>query len=384
MSTRTRIIEAALELFLSKGTSDTTTKEIAELAQVNEVTIFRHFKSKYGLLLAVLETQISSNLVANLVESIPNSSNLADFIEKYAHNFLDCLEQYPQLICSIIGEAQQYPPENRLALGKGIGEANLYLAKPLQEIIEQQGLNLSLTPVQLAGLLHTMLLGYGVIEFMSESHQLWQNRSEFLGNLVNMYSPPTVSPPIRDLPPQIVHSLMQKAKKHSKQAYALVYVLFGAGLTAQEVINLERSHHICYPQGQLLEITRGYTRQVPLNQSILGKRYGSYLRNPLTQWLKSRQDHYPALFINPQGESLSLLDISQQWQELVTDLPNLEGDGPTLEQAQQTWCVEMLTRGISLENLQLLIGWDLAKLQPYAHRAKEKAALAQAFLLDQS
>ena len=41
--TRQRIVNTALELFASKGITETTTRQIADFAQVNEVTLFRHF-----------------------------------------------------------------------------------------------------------------------------------------------------------------------------------------------------------------------------------------------------------------------------------------------------------------------------------------------------
>ena len=48
--TRLRIMTAAHEIFSRAGTRGTTTREIAEVAGVNEATIFRHFGSKTGLL----------------------------------------------------------------------------------------------------------------------------------------------------------------------------------------------------------------------------------------------------------------------------------------------------------------------------------------------
>jgi site-specific recombinase XerC len=56
---------------------------------------------------------------------------------------------------------------------------------------------------------------------------------------------------------------------------------------------------------QLLQVNQGDLRQVPVNRWILGKSYGTYRRNPLTQWLKSRQDEEAALFVNQAGEPLS-------------------------------------------------------------------------------
>ena len=55
MSSRERIVGSALSLFAQQGITATTTKQIAEQADVNEVTLFRQFGSKQGLLLAVLK-----------------------------------------------------------------------------------------------------------------------------------------------------------------------------------------------------------------------------------------------------------------------------------------------------------------------------------------
>ena len=52
--TRQRILEAALQLFSERGYDGATTRAIASLAGVNEVTLFRHFGSKKSLFQAVL------------------------------------------------------------------------------------------------------------------------------------------------------------------------------------------------------------------------------------------------------------------------------------------------------------------------------------------
>lgn len=54
-STADRIIEAAIQLVSDKGYAAATTKSIAELAGVNEVTVFRHFGNKRGILRAIVE-----------------------------------------------------------------------------------------------------------------------------------------------------------------------------------------------------------------------------------------------------------------------------------------------------------------------------------------
>ena len=163
---------------------------------------------------------------------------------------------------------------------------------------------------------------------------------------------------------------------------AIVYLLFGAGIRPSELTALQRVHHLSDRDAQMLQITQGTLRQVPINQWIMGKRYGTHLKNPLTQWLKSRKDTQSALFIGVDQEPLTIGQIQDIWQDLTLDLYNLNGTPPTIEQAQQTWCVEMLLRGITLDDMQILTGLSIEQLGPYGVRAKEKAVLEKGLALD--
>lgn len=54
-SAATRVLDAAARLFAERGYQATTTRQIAELAGVNEVTVFRGFGNKQGVLAAVVQ-----------------------------------------------------------------------------------------------------------------------------------------------------------------------------------------------------------------------------------------------------------------------------------------------------------------------------------------
>ncbi len=407
ISTRQRLIQSALELFAAQGVTETTTKQIAELAEVNEVTLFRQFGNKHGLLLAVIaEAAVFTQLGQTLVRQASETGSLGDIheaLKAYAKACLQALEAVPALVRSVVGESGQYSAENRAALGKGFTQANHYVADYFAMVIEQGQLQTHLPAEKLASLLNGMLLGYAVIEFTSDFHQLWQSREDFLETVVTLFLNGAFSSAsqlsfrsvglvqsassrssviIADLPANLVHVILQRAKKLSVQDYAIAYVLFGAGLSPLEVISLQRVHYISDADQQLLQVSHG-TRQVPVNQWILGKRYGSYTRNPLTQWLKSRKDNEPSLFVGDEGQSLIELELWQRWQTWTDELLTLNGSRPAIAQAQQTWCVELLMRGISLDDLQLLTGCDRAALEPYAQRARGKTALEQVIRLDQ-
>lgn len=53
--TKEKIVKATLKLIAERGYSSTTTKDIANLACVNEITIFRKFQNKKGIIIYALK-----------------------------------------------------------------------------------------------------------------------------------------------------------------------------------------------------------------------------------------------------------------------------------------------------------------------------------------
>ncbi len=389
MSTRQRLIAAALDLFAQQGIAETTTKQIAEQAEVNEVTLFRQCGNKQGLLLAVLEeSEIFDRLAEALTQDLDRTRPPAQIIRQYAETYLSLLESVPELLRSIIGEAGKYPTENQEALGRGIHHVNQILVSTFEPI----GLPFALpmSSDRLISLMNNTLLGYATVEMTTPFHGLWDDRSDFIETLVQFVLsqpiPPSESPvqTISDLPASMVQSILQRAQKKGAQEWALVYLLFGSGVSAIEITQLERAHYLSDRDAQFLQITTGSIRQIPINQWVMGKRYGNYQKNPLTQWLKGRKDHHTALFIGSDENLITLEEIQSIWQELTSELLTPTGKAATIDQAQQTWCVEMLMRGISVEDLQILTGQSIEQLAPYGKRAKEKSVLEKGLALDKS
>lgn len=69
-----RILTAASDLFAQRGYKATTTRAIAEAAGVNEVTLFRRFGSKQGILRALGERWAAS-MAGFAVESYPDPAD---------------------------------------------------------------------------------------------------------------------------------------------------------------------------------------------------------------------------------------------------------------------------------------------------------------------
>jgi AcrR family transcriptional regulator len=396
-STRDRLIQSALSLFVSQGIAETTTKQIAEQAEVNEVTLFRHFGNKYGLLLAVIgEGAAFDQVEAALVKPLLTTGSFEQALQDYALGFLAASDRVPELLRSLVGEARHYSPENRQVLAHGFTQIEQAVAKALQVTVAPDQWREAQDPELVAALLNRLLLGHTLMVLTSEEAGPWASRDALVTQLGQLFQrflsvdapDPTLTentaqspPPVADLSAARVHEILQNAKKQDAQSYALMYVLFGAGVAPSELLQLERVHYLSDRTQQSLRI--GVGRQVPINQWILGKRYGAYHKNPLTQWLKPRKDESPALFLNPDGTPLTAAGLNQYWQAVTADISTVTGSPPTLEQAQQTWCVEMFMRGMAPEDMEILTGWRRPQLAPFMQRAREKSAIEQAIRMDQ-
>ena len=68
--THKKIMEVALRLFSEKGYHSTTTKQIADAAGLNEVTIFRHFGSKSNLFHEITEYYVLESQVDDILAGL--------------------------------------------------------------------------------------------------------------------------------------------------------------------------------------------------------------------------------------------------------------------------------------------------------------------------
>ncbi len=97
--TQDRILEAAVQLFSRQGFTASTTNEIAHLAGVNEVTVFRHFPRKRDLFWAAAESRFRrlriSQELRNRLESDENPrTSLPGIVE----SLVEIVYQHPETI----------------------------------------------------------------------------------------------------------------------------------------------------------------------------------------------------------------------------------------------------------------------------------------------
>lgn len=118
-ATTDRILRAAADLFAERGYANTTTRAIAEAADVNEVTLFRKFKNKRGILEA-LGAAWSERMAGLVVTELPDPANAKATLEALAHMEVAQATQAGPAAMRLVLEARSNPDIAEV-MGEGPG-----------------------------------------------------------------------------------------------------------------------------------------------------------------------------------------------------------------------------------------------------------------------
>lgn len=107
-SARDRLVAAAADVFAREGLAAAGTRRIAAAAGVNEVTLFRLFKSKSNLLAAVLDRVFTLPGDGLPVPAPDPDAPLPDIVREFAVSYAARLDRNPRLARVLIGEIQHF------------------------------------------------------------------------------------------------------------------------------------------------------------------------------------------------------------------------------------------------------------------------------------
>ncbi len=106
--TRQRILEAATQVFAENGYAGATTRAIASLAGVNEVTLFRHFGSKKNLFQGMIERNSALPGLASALRQRLTGDYRQDLLILVTH-ILTLMQTRRQEILMSLAEAERLP-----------------------------------------------------------------------------------------------------------------------------------------------------------------------------------------------------------------------------------------------------------------------------------
>jgi len=106
------IFRTVIALLVSHGYEGATTKEIAAISGVNEVTLFRKYGSKAIMIEKAIEYQLSNTPLNKLTFTGDLESDLRDIVQAY----LDTNHQFGELIPILLSEVARNPELKQSAL----------------------------------------------------------------------------------------------------------------------------------------------------------------------------------------------------------------------------------------------------------------------------
>ena len=175
-STRQRLLTTAKDLFARQGITQTTTRQIADEAGVNEVTLFRHFHTKQGLLLAAFADLGVFDGIGDLGLDPAQSLDMRSVLLAYVKQCYQALVSNPELVRSVVGESGLYSGDHRAALQGGFAQAQHQLAEYLaQSSFYQQHKGIPQPAHRLendSALLHLLILGSAMLHVTTGSSPL--------------------------------------------------------------------------------------------------------------------------------------------------------------------------------------------------------------------
>lgn len=156
-ATRGRILAAAARVFARDGLGGATTREIAREAGVNEVTLFRHFKNKEGLLAAVVGQNFGKHGADTLTALPAYTDDLAVDLTAFAQYYHALLTSNLQLVRSMVGEIHHYVSHEREVLAAIFRPARAFLVGRLEIERAAGGLGIDAQPQLLADIFTSMI-----------------------------------------------------------------------------------------------------------------------------------------------------------------------------------------------------------------------------------
>lgn len=104
-----QVFSAALEMLVAHGYERATTRRIADVAGVNEVTLFRKYGSKARLYEKVIEHQLSNTAL----NSVRYTGNLAADLVSIVHAYISTNEEHGSIIPLLLLEIARHPDLQR-------------------------------------------------------------------------------------------------------------------------------------------------------------------------------------------------------------------------------------------------------------------------------
>jgi AcrR family transcriptional regulator len=181
---REQLLDCAADLFAQRGYARATTAQLAKAAGVTEPIIYRHFKSKRDLYIALIE-RTAKHTLAHWQQRLRDASDPAERLRRVlAENPMVSEEgRAPyRVLMQAITEVDD--PEIRSAVALHFRNLHAFLVKELRRAQDERKSLKAFSPELIAWTLIHVGLGYGVLEALGVEGQGTDPKGDHVQNLL--------------------------------------------------------------------------------------------------------------------------------------------------------------------------------------------------------
>jgi AcrR family transcriptional regulator len=178
-----KILTAAIDTFSEKGYAASSTSEIAKKAGVAEGTIFRHYKTKKELLLAIVTPTMAKFAAPFFIKTFAKEifeneyDHYEDFLRMIAKNRLEFVKKHFSVLKIFIQEIA-FHDELREPYQKLFTEHVYGKFKKIIEHFQEKGEIIDLPPETIIRMSASSIIGYILPRFLLFPHKDWDDDKE--------------------------------------------------------------------------------------------------------------------------------------------------------------------------------------------------------------
>ncbi|WP_430790296.1 TetR/AcrR family transcriptional regulator [Virgibacillus flavescens] len=179
-----KIIEAAIELIAEKGYHNTSTSEIAKKAGVAEGTIFRHYRTKKDLLVAIVSPVIMKSTVPIMAEKFVNQvfqqphTSFEELLEIFIRNRFEFVKSNIPLIRILIQELAFHPDIQASFKEAFLTKIYPAVSKALDFYKNKGEIQQALPNETILRMIGPTILGFIVTRFIVQPDKDWDDEAE--------------------------------------------------------------------------------------------------------------------------------------------------------------------------------------------------------------
>ncbi len=183
LDTRQRIIDAAVQTMLKSGYAGATTRRVAAAADVNEVTLFRHFGNKVNLMATAIDEYSGNHMLERLINENFTGDLRAD-LNLLGTHLVEKITKGHDIMRFMMCEGHQVP-ELHEQLAQSAMKRRELLKTYYEHQIANGTLRADLDPSLLATAFTGMIFSYGMnSKIKDDSPEIIEKK---IGQLVDLF-----------------------------------------------------------------------------------------------------------------------------------------------------------------------------------------------------